>query len=451
MRRIIVAAAALQALCLPVVAAAQDTLLSLSMTEAVELARRNNPGYAQYLNDVETARLAERASRAQYLPSLNLSMGLSGSYSRSVTALDPFGELINRDDPVVSKSSSMGQSIGITLPTIFDGGTRRNQLRSARAQTAATEARVGVQDLSLRASVERAYVTMLSARATERLEERLLASQVERLQLTEQMYRVASANRIDLLGAREQVAGRESNVAGARASVDKARLALLTQVGLDHALQLELTDTMLPLFDPKSLDIDQLVETAQRAHPSITAAESAREASARNLSAARGGRWPRLSPSVSYSRGIGRQNYDAWTDIQMPENQSVSFGLSVGYNVFDRWQTPNNIARAEAEVEDGDFTVAQQRQTVERDVRTAMIDLENAYRTLELARLSAEISTERLELTMQQYRLGSIPYDRLQTIIESAAAAERSELNARTQFAQALITLEERVGQRVRP
>ena len=449
--RTIMITAAVPALCLSGIAGAQDTLLSLSMSDAVELARRNNPGYAQYLNDVETARLAERASWAQYLPSLNLSMGLNGSYSRSVTALDPFGELINRDDPVVSKSSSMGQSVGITLPTIFDGGTRRNQLRSARAQTAATEARVSVQELALRAGVERAYVTMLAARATERLEERLLASQVERLQLTEQMYRVASANRIDLLGAREQVAGRESNVAGARASVDKARIALLTQVGLDHTMRVELTDTVLPLFDPKSLEVEQLVETARRLHPSIVAAESAREASARNLSAAKGGRWPRLSPSVSYSRGIGRQNYDAWTDIQMPENQSVSFGLSVGYNVFDRWQTPNSIARAEADLQDGDFNVAQQRQAVERDVRTALIDLENAYRTLELARLSAEISTERLELTMQQYRLGSIPYDRLQTIIESAAAAERSELNARAQFAQALIALEERVGQRVRP
>ena len=432
-------------------ARAQDTLLTLSMDEAVALARRNNPGYAQFLNDVELARLAERSGLAQYFPTLSLSMGLSGSYSRSVTALDPFGELINRDDPVVSRSSSMGQSVSIGLPLIYDGGTRRNQLRSARAETAASEARVQVQDLSLRANVERAYVAMLSARAVEKLEDRLLASQEERLRLTEQMYRLASSNRIDLLGAREQLANRESNVAGARANVEKSRIALLTQVGVDPGLQVQLADTALPLFDPGTLEADALVETAHRVHPSIRAAEAAREASARSLSAAKGNRWPRLSPSVSYSRGIGRQNYDAWTDIQMPENQSVSFGLNIGYNVFDRWQTPNNIARAEAQVEDSDFTLAQQRQIVERDVRTALIDLENAYRTLELARLSAEISAERLELTMEQYRLGSIPYDRLQTIIESAASAERSELNARTQFAQALIALEERVGQRVRP
>ena len=432
-------------------AGAQDTVLTLSMDEAVELARRNNPGYAQFLNDVELARLAERSGLAQYFPTLSLSMGLSGSYSRSVTALDPFGELINRDDPVVSKSSSMGQSISIGLPVIYDGGARRNQLRSARAETAASEARVHVQDLSLRANVERAYVALLAAREVERLEEQLLASQEERLRLTEQMYRVASSNRIDLLGAREQLANRESNVAGARANVEKSRIALLTQVGVDPELHVQLADTALPLFDPGTLEAEALVEIAHRAHPSVRAAEAAREASARSLSAAKGSRWPRLSPSVSYSRGIGRQNYDAWTDIQMPENQSVSFGLNIGYNVFDRWQTPNNIAREEATVEDRDFALVQQRQTVERDVRTALIDLENAYRTLELARLSAEISAERLELTMEQYRLGSIPYDRLQTIIESAASAERSELNARTQFAQALITLEERVGQRVRP
>ena len=434
-------------------AGAQDTLLQISMTEAVELARRNNPGYAQYLNDVATARLAERSGWAQYVPTLSLSMGLSGSYSRSVTALDPFGELINRDDPVVSRSSSMGQSVSIGLPVIYDGGARRNQLRSARAETAASEARVRVQDLSLRANVERAYVSMLASRSVEKLEERLLASQEERLRLTEQMYRVASSNRIDLLGAREQLASRESNLAGARANVEKSRIALLTQLGIDPELEVQLTDTALPLFDPGTLEAEALVETAHRVHPTIAAAEAAREASARSLSAAKGGRWPRLSPNVSYSRGIGRQNYDAWTDIQMPENQSVSFGLSVGYNVFDRWQTPNNIARAEAQVEDSDFSVTLQRQSVERDVRTALIDLENAYRTLELARLSAEISAERLELSMEQYRLGStaMPYTSLQTIIEGAANAERRVLDARAQFAERLITLEERVGQRVRP
>jgi outer membrane protein len=434
-------------------ARAQDTVLTLSVQEAVELARRTNPGFAQFRNDVETARLAERAGRGQYLPTLGVSMGLSGSYSRSVTGVNEFGELERRESAAVTRNSSLGQSVAIGLPVLFDGGARRNQLRSARARTVASEARVAAQDLGLRAAVERAYVAALAAQALEKLEEQLLASQEERLRLTEQMYRVASSNRIDLLGAREQLASRESNLAGARATVEKSRITLLTQLGVEPGLHVQLTDTLLPLFDPKSLDVEALVDAAQRMHPAVVQAEATREAAIRSLSAAKGGRWPRLSPSVSYSRGIGRQNYDAWTDLRMPENQSFGFGLSVGYNIFDRYQTSNNVAQAEAEVEDSDFTVVQQRQTVERDVRTAFIDLENAYRTLELARLSAGISAERLELSMEQYRLGStsMPYTSLQTIIEGAANAERRVLDAHAQFAQALITLEERVGQRVRP
>lgn len=432
-------------------AGAQDTIVRLSLEEAVEVARRSNPGFAQSRNDVATARLAERSAFAQYLPSLSVGMGLSGSYSRSVTATDPFGELIRREDPVESRSSSMGQSVSIGLPVLFDGGARRNQLRQARASTDASEARVELQDLQLRANVARAYVTMLTGQAVERLEVQLLASQEERLRLTEQMYRMASSNRLDLLGAQEQLASRESNVAGARATVAKNRIALLTQLGIDPTLDVVLTDTVLPLFDPRVLDVATLIATAQRLHPSVVQAEASREASARGVSVARGGRWPRLSPSVSYSRGIGRQNYDAWTDLRMPENQSVGFGLSLNYNIFDRYNTPNSVARARAELDDAEFALQQQRQTVERDVRSALIDLENAYRTLELSRLSMRISAERLDLAMEQYRLGSIPYDRLQSIIEGAASAERSELNARAQFAQALIALEERVGQPVRP
>jgi hypothetical protein len=44
---------------------------------------------------------------------------------------------------------------------------------------------------------------------------------------------------------------------------------------------------------------------------------------------------------------------------------------------------------------------------VERDVRAAIIDLDNAYRSLQLAE-ERELSRERQELTQEQYRLGGI-------------------------------------------
>ncbi|HUF28214.1 MAG TPA: TolC family protein [Gemmatimonadaceae bacterium] len=430
---------------------AQGPVLRLSLDEAIAVAREHNPGFARFRNDVHVASLAERAQRAQYLPSVSLSTGVSGSYSRQVTGLDPFGTLIRRDTAIVNRGSSMSQAVGIQLPVIYDGGRRPNALRAARAGTRAAEARVTAQEVQLRANVSRAYLTYLAARLQERLEERQLASQEVRLEMTERLFRVASADRLDLLGAREQLATRERNLARARANSERDRIALLSQLGRDLSLEVQLTDTAMPLFDPRELDAEAIVGTALQLHPTMAEAEAVHEGALHGRRAARGGSFPRIAPSVSYSRSIGRRNYDAFTDFEMPQNQSMGFGLNLTFDVFNRYQTANEVARAEADLQDAEHTLRLQRQTVERDVRSALIELENAYRSLELARLSAGYASERLDLAMEQYRLGSIPYDRLQTLIEGAAAAERGELDARVAFASALYTLDERVGQAVRP
>jgi outer membrane protein TolC len=83
---------------------------------------------------------------------------------------------------------------------------------------------------------------------------------------------------------------------------------------------------------------------------------------------------------------------------------------------------------------------------VEREVRSALIDLENAYSGVQLAERSAEIARERLRQGQEQYRLGTLDFTSLQRMIDDVAAAERQVITAYYQFATALLTLEEKVG-----
>jgi hypothetical protein len=83
-------------------------------------------------------------------------------------------------------------------------------------------------------------------------------------------------------------------------------------------------------------------------------------------------------------------------------------------------------------------------------VRSALIDLENAYAGVRLAERSAEIARERLRQGQQQYRLGRLQdYTALQQMIEAVAQQERIVTGASYNFSVALLTLEEKVGRRV--
>jgi outer membrane protein TolC len=88
------------------------------------------------------------------------------------------------------------------------------------------------------------------------------------------------------------------------------------------------------------------------------------------------------------------------------------------------------------------------RLTLEREVRSALIDLENAYRSVQLADRGRDLARRRLELANQQFRIGALKYEDLESVIEQAARAERDAVNARYDFAAARATLEEKASTR---
>src|SRR5690606_21364736 len=107
--------------------------------------------------------------------------------------------------------------------------------------------------------------------------------------------------------------------------------------------------------------------------------------------------------------------------------------------LFNRFGTTAQIAQAAATAEDAAEDVRATRLELETQVRSAHIDLVNAYRSLELAEESAQLSRDRLELAQEKFRLGAISFTELQNVTDRTAQAERSALDARFSFISARI------------
>jgi outer membrane protein len=253
---------------------------------------------------------------------------------------------------------------------------------------------------------------------------------------------------VDVLGARVDVASQEQSLARARDEAKKLRLALLQAMGLPprdvdaFALAHAQPDT----FDPAALDADALVELALRANPAVLQRQAAATAADRRASAARGVRWPSLDANFGYNRYVREPGlFDAFGRLEA-QDRGFSFGLSASLPLFSNFRTAASIAQADAAREDAREDERASRLLTERDVRSALIDLENAHGQLRLAEQKAALSAERLELATEQYRLGALTFLNLQRVIDETANAERQALEARYVFALARVTLEERLG-----
>ncbi len=425
--------------------AAQEVPRKLTLDDAIRIALQRNPAHRRVLNDEDVTAVGERAAWSQFLPNVSANLSTGVSKSRFVSGADDFGRPIPED---VHRSSA-DQSISANV-TLFDGLSRVSSVRAARAESRAVAARIAGSRNALIADVSRLYYAALQARQRIALEEQLLASARERLEMTEQQLRVARTHPEDVLGAQVDVARQELVLEQAHGNARKADLDLRQMMGVDDPAEFELADELPPRFDPASLDEEALVARALEAAPRVLELAATAAAAEHSAGAASWSRWPQISLQAGVSRGTNLESNEALFELN-PSDRTFSLRLTAQVPLFTRFQTSRQIAQANATADDAREALREERLRVERDVRAALVDLRNTYRAVELAERSAELARQRVELAQEKFRLGSISFADLQRFIDDAAREERAAVDARFAWIGAVIALERQVGGRVRP
>lgn len=429
----------------------QQAPRTLSLEDALRIAEQNNPAYRSVQADLAVAGARERQSLGALLPQVSADLSLGGSASRSWVGTDPFGSPLPSQKAVETTSSYGSQGLSLSVP-LFQRG-RLGELRATRDEERSAAAQVRVEAGRLRAEVARRYHAALRAERTIRLEEDLLDSARERLDATQRLFRVAAQGMAEVLGAEVEVARQEQALEQARGEARKARLALGEAIGVLEAADAALTSEPLAVFDPAGLLPDSLAALALRAHPRVEQVSSSLDAAERRTGIARGLRWPTVSARAGVNRSTSGLD-DRGLQILDPSaraNRSFSLGFSVGLPVFDQFRSSLQVAQAEAGRTRAREGLRAIRLSVEREVRSALIDLQNAHRGIQLAERARELSRQRLEMAREQFRVSAIRFTELQQVVDRAAQAEREALRARFEFADARATLEEKVGAPVRP
>lgn len=413
----------------------------LTFDEALRVARDRNPSYLRAVNGIENAQLTAVQRRGALLPSVGSSLSFNGANSKVFTAVNDFGEPI--EGSVESTSSSAGQGLSARMDVFNWANIAR--WRAARAETEAAQAAASQEGAQLRTRVGQAYWEAVRAQQRIDLEERRLEVAQAQLAAVRDLLRVAARQPTDVLGAEVDVAQQEQAVAQARGEARKAMLALRQEMGVEEDMTWTLATDFTPIFDPSTLDGATLVAEAQRSAPQVRQAGARVEAADAGIAAARSARYPTISVSGSFSRGLQARDYDALFELN-PRNRSLSFQINASLPLFTGFQTSAQVGQAQVQADNAREDLRAARLQVERDVLSALIDLENAQRGVELAERANGLAQQRLELGQEQYRLNSISFTELQTMIQQAAQAERNLLDARFNFAVAVLTLEEKTG-----
>jgi len=490
-------AAVIALMLVPASTLAQSSAASLTLEEAIDLARRNNPVYRSQTNDAAVADWGVRAAYGSFLPSLSVSSGMSYQaagplrFSGAITGAD-----LGITQTPAYYSSRYGISFGLSL-----SGATFFELSQARAQRDATDARISAAAHGLEADVTRQYLATLRARDAMAIAASALESADRALQLAEVRHQLGAVARVDVSQAQIDRGRAEVGVLRAENDYEMQKLRLLELLGVQLEAGFEPT-SRFAVFEPM-WTVEALTAQALSSHPqlaSVRAAESAARASSRAAkmsylpSLSIGGGWSgfvRKTGSDAYLLAQARsraessmENCEARNDLSSRlanpyptedcslyaftsadeaavlrgnegfpfdyETDPLSMSVSISLPIMNGFARERQVQTARIAAQDAAEQTRAEELRRRTEVATNLLTLRTSYRAVMLEERNAAASSEQLELAQERYRLGAGSILEVTQAQEQKTRADQAHLDAVYTFHEALAALEVAVGASLR-
>jgi outer membrane protein len=365
----------------------------ITLIEAIATAQRNAPSAIQAQGQVRAGVTSVRAAKAQFIPTLNVSTGLTRQNNVATRVNPTTGELTsNRYQSTTSLSASID---------LFDGFRRVNDLKSARAQENAAETGVTATNANLAFNVKQQYYAALAAREAELAAQTQLAQAEQQLALSIAKLHAQTATRSDSLRGIIAVSQAQLALLNARNQRATADAALTRVIGSDVPVSAAPTgltaDTAFV-----ALDSAQLAALAQ-ANPNIKAAEANLTSARFSEKSARAAYYPTVS--LSYGRNLASSS-NAFDPFGSDYSTSGNFRLNIGLPIYNQLNRERTIITAGIAAANAEASLRDQQLAAQQSLVQAITSLRTAQQQIVLQQQSVAAAEEDLRVQQERYQLG---------------------------------------------
>lgn len=464
---------------------------TLTIEQAVEFARRNNPELQQTLNNRIGARAAVRSAYGALLPTADASL----SAQRQQGGQQIFsGTALGASSDVNQSQYQIGFNYRINSASLITPSLQRANRDAVEADiTGATE--------TLRSNVSQQYLSVLQAEANADLQDSLVVASQAELILAQAREIVGSGTQLDVSRAEVALGLQKVQAVKARNQVDIEKLRLFQLMGVAQPANVKLVSQFT--VAPVTFDLPTLIESAHRQNPVIEALRSREHVADLNVKRAKG----EYSPTLALSTGVGGYTYGytnsafpvtqaqaqlaaernscirteevraalnlsnqlaecqalAFTDAQaqaIRQSNSKfpfsftksprSFTASLSLPIFDGFAREQRVQESMANRQDARYAVKARELALTADVTAAYLTLVTAEKTAALQEQNAEKAKQELKLVQDRYRIGATTFVDVSEARATYERAESDRINAVYDYHKAFAALESAVGHPLR-
>jgi outer membrane protein len=464
---------------------------TLTIDQAIELARRNNPELQQTLNNRINARAAVRSAYGALLPSADASL----SAQRQQGGQQIFsGTSLGASSDVNQSNYQIGINYRINSATLITPSLQR-------ANRDAVEADITGATSNLRSNVSQQYLSVLQAEANADLQDSLVVASQQELILAQAREIVGSGTQLDVSRAEVALGLQKVQALKARNQVEIEKLRLFQLMGTPQPPNVKLV-SQFPVT-PIQLNLQQLISSARDQNPIVVALRSREHVADLNVRREKG----EYSPTLSLSTGIGGYTY-GYTNSNFPVQQAAaqldasrascirteevraalnlsnqlaecnamaftsaqeqairssnskfpfnftksprSLSAMLSLPLFDGFAREQRLQEAMASRSDARYGVRARELALTADVTAAYLTVTTAEKTVALQEQNAAKAKQELKLVQDRFKIGATTFVDLTQARATYERAESERINAVYDYHKAFAALESAVGHPLR-
>ena len=478
-------------------AATQEIVpVTLSLEEAIEIARSNNPGFQATRNDEAVADWDVRSAYGALFPSASTNFAVQWQGAGEQV----FGSLTAEQLGFANQPSFLFSRYGLSLNYNIDGTTLLAP-GQATANRLSTRAQVSLAEATLVFDVTQGYIDVLRQTQEVRVSEQQRERARFNLRLAQAQLEVGTANAVDVAQAAVASGRAEVTMLQTTNALETARIRLLQQMGVD--LDSPFVPTTPFLLSEPPWSRDELYRLGLESNPNLRSLRASRSASSYGVKMAKSAYLPTLSFNAGLS-GFTRQASSTALQIQQAEaqaqgsiqnclftndlfarladplpaqdcsslaftddaaqriqdqnnvfpldftSQPASASLSISLPLFQGLSRQRQVTEAQVQLEDLDHNLREQELALRADIAATLATVRAAYRAALIEEQNQIVADEQLRLARERFRVGLADFLELLEAETLKVEADREQIAAIFAYHDFLANLEAVVGTSLR-
>lgn len=374
---------------------ASGQVLQLSLDEAIRRGLENNLGLREAESQEKTLKGEHDEALQQFLPTITLT-GDTGFYQHNLAALGFSPSLIGKFAPFFPGHKIPAGFSSITHDTLTEGMLHFNEtlfsgpvIAGWRAARAAQRSAYYAKMTARGQTIQDVAVTYLRAVADSSQMDNARANVAEAQALfndAHQEHLAGTVANLDELRAKVELQTQQQALIAAQNALDKDRILLKREIGLDPGQKIALTDAM-PYSDLADQTLPELMALAWRSRQDYQNLRNQVVGFKAIHAAYRSQRWPTLSFNGYY----GTQTV---TGVNTHGVMMAAGTLS--FPIFREAGLRGGEDASEAQLEAANADLESLRQQIEEQLRAALLDVAAGKQLVDVARSNVDLATQAL-------------------------------------------------------